>query len=411
MSITGVNQDNAALPPQSPLIQGQRLSQLGKQVWRTGEGWRALGFEDILLEKLVPAGVNASYAAANPSALSPAGALGEETIINRVKAPEVPEGVSRVGDMVYFRAKEYVAGIDLARGGALTELYSGDEQLLCGNGLWMHSSPEGAADGSGLGYDMAANAMPSVSIQGDSVVVEGRLSQSNGSGEYAGHRYRRTYNFDQQGSFEVNNEMWVDAGDVAAASEQFGRDPSRFYVWANPLDANLPNYYWNAEGSWQGVANQWTYQPYAQSQGVVPNRPAGQSNWGLTSLPEMMQGQPTAALYRPGGPAIVRQVTGGDLAQVNLWRNAAGHTDRTMEFSSIAGDRRYLDSGYDIPDALTGGESYRYSERISVGRAADLIPGQANAGAASGAYAGNAKSAASAYFANSPLRPIASLSA
>lgn len=406
MDTSSVNQNTASSLAASPLLQAQRLGQVGQKTWQTGQGWQTLNFDDILVEKMMPAGVNASYTASAP-AIGSSDLLGDETIINKVKAPDVAEGLSRVGDMVYFRAQEYVAGIDLKKGGALTELYSGDEQLLCGNGLWMHSSPEGAADGTGLGYDMAANTLPSVRIEGSQVIVEGRLEQSNGSGEYAGHRYRRTYDFDQQGSFEVTNEMWVDAGDVATAQDAFGTDPSRFYVWANPMDANLPNYYWNAEGSWEGVANQWTYQPYGSEQGVVPGRPSGQSNWGLTSLPEMMEGSPTAALYRPGGPAIVREVTGGNLAQVNLWRNAAGHTDRTLEFSSIGGDRRYIDSNYDIPEALTGGESYTYSERISVGRAADLIPN----GGVSTASGSSAKNALSAYYANSPLRPLSSLSA
>jgi hypothetical protein len=238
----------------------------------------------------------------------------------------------------------------------------------------MHSSPEGAADGTGLGYEMAFEEEPQVTVEGNKVTIEGRLYRSNGSDEYAGHRYRRTYTFDSPDSFKVDHQMWISEDDQDQARSEFGDVPDQFYVWAVPLDANLPNYAWNANQYWQGVSNHWQGVSWdSNSQGRIPDVPQGRENWGLTTTQENMPSNAQATIYRPGGPAITREVLSGDFAQANIWHNPTGTNGRTLEFSVLGKDRTYFDSNYQIPSNFEGGESYSFSERITVGQASQMV--------------------------------------
>lgn len=274
-----------------------------------------------------------------------------------------------------FVTNAFRAVINEARGGQLEQLHVGGVQLLAGNGFWMHSSPAGAPDGSGLGYEMSRSDITVVQNRGpDRLTIEGRLCRSNGSGEFYGHRYRRSYLF-QGSTIEVNHECWVSPEDIREAQARWGNAPASFYVWAMPVDVveSLDHFRWNALQGWLFRApdgKPWVNESPPPVWGRIPAPiSADPPNNGWTTIPEYMSHPPSLLVYSQNGFGLKRElVEVGSLVQVNFWHNWPETHSRTVEIAVIGGDRQHISAGWPYLTPLNGGEVFRFRERIVVGR-------------------------------------------
>lgn len=236
---------------------------------------------------------------------------------------------------------------DENKGGELSAYYNGEKVI---NRFWMHSSPEGACDGSDLGYEMSKADCRNWWQDNDATIFEGRLCRSNGDGSFFGHRYRRTYKFYKHG-FTTLQDMWISNEDIAVAKSrnmfaQWGSRPPMFYVWANPLDVMRKFNHWSA--NWYKC---WDTANYSEplmnvQQGAVPTLSEGMWNRGYCGVHEHCNGLPEVMIYEPGGIGFRRyilEMQAGYIDMHNIWHNSPNDITHTVELSTIGGDRYYFD--------------------------------------------------------------------
>lgn len=279
--------------------------------------------------------------------------------------------MSHTGKDYRLKGRGWEAVIRLDQGGQMRRLFLGKEQVLAGNGFWMHSSPEGAADATGLGYEMRFSDLMTVCDAGPGrLVVEGRLCRSDGSGQFYGHRYRRHYIAHSWG-LEVLHDLWVSIEDMHQAQARWNLHPCNFYVWACPLDVkgHLDHWRWNACRGCLVQGWQMSGGAALPVWGRIP--PPDQDGWnnGWTTIPEWCAQPPSMTIYQPGGAGIRRElVDPGNVVQVNVWHNPPRDSLHTLEASVIGGDRQHLTPGWPFLTALKGGESFRFKEKLTFGR-------------------------------------------
>ncbi|MCD9008267.1 hypothetical protein LDO31_18945 [Luteimonas sp. XNQY3] len=275
-----------------------------------------------------------------------------------------------------FVTNAFRAIVDETKGGQLEQLHVEGIQLLAGNGFWMHSSPSGAPDGSGLGYEMSRSDITVVADHGaDRLTIEGRLCRSNGSGEFYGHRYRRSYRF-HGSTIDVEHDCWVSAEDMQEAQSRWQNAPASFYVWAMPIDVveSLDHFRWNALRGWVFRApdgTPWAHEspPPVWGRIPAPAPDADPPNNGWTTIPEFMSQPPSLLIYSRNGIGLMRELVDvGNVVQVNFWHNWPETRARTAEISMIGGDRQHITPGWPFLTPLNGGEVFKFKERIVVGR-------------------------------------------
>ena len=241
--------------------------------------------------------------------------------------------------------------VDPSKGGEMVRAEVDGRKLI--NRYWMHSSPEGAADGSNYGYEMSRSDSTSVTLEThDELIVAGRLCQSNGSGNFFGHRYRRSYKFYPWG-FDCENDMWISPEDVAEAKRKgmfsmWNGRPPLFYVWANPLDVFREFNHWNC--GWDGCWDTYDYKKYLKNYkwgAVKQPEPGKHNNRGCTAMPENFgRNQFFMTMFKPSDIGIKRTVTKvitGSIDQVNIWSNTPNDVSHTCEISHVGGDRCNID--------------------------------------------------------------------
>lgn len=285
--------------------------------------------------------------------------------------------------MIEFNVGKYRAVIDEKRGGQMSQLIFAGRQILVGNSFWMSAAPEGARDGSRLGYEMSQSDITVIQEQGPNyIAIEGRLCRSNGSGQFYGHRYKRTYKFFNT-FIEVDHNCWVSAEDMEEARKRWNNAPASFYVWNMPVDVteSMNHFRWNANRGWiykRPTGEQWQEDNPAPIWGGIPQPvgtgESGENNgWHSIPVPGYMGIPPEMIIYEQKGLALKRLFYDvRNLVQVGFWYNPIDTHSRTIDVAVIGGDRKNITTGWPYLTPLNGGEVFRFNERLYPGWCDDV---------------------------------------